>query len=435
MKKEVKVSVILPSLNTAKYMEDCLESICRQTLEEIEIICVDAGSVDGTWEIIQKYQKKDKRISALLSREKSYGCQVNMGIHRAGGKYIAIVDTDDMAELNMYETLFQTAEKYQADFVKADYYRYSDGKGYNIQKNSCRIVQREMDYNCVLEPSKNPDIFRQLYPATWSGIYRRQFLEENNIRHNETPGASYQDTGFWLLTYFLAKRAYFLDIPFYMYRTDNAESSVYDKRKTYCICDEWQYVVQKLGEHGKVKQYDGPVSYIFYRKYKRNLERISMELRREFLHRFSKDFRKWDKYGHLSFEMFSDDEKDELQSIMADPDEYDIALKVRTKQFLSELEKLPELIIYGMGKVGREILGSVKEKGNVICAAVSEKNENYTEMQEIMIRCIDDLGAYRKSAYVVIAVMTEEYRKQMEQKLQELGFEHVVKIPYGLFHY
>ena len=68
-----KVSVIMPSLNVAPYVRECIESVLGQTLREIEIICVDAGSTDGTLEILREYAEKDSRITLIVSDKKSYG--------------------------------------------------------------------------------------------------------------------------------------------------------------------------------------------------------------------------------------------------------------------------------------------------------------------------------------------------------------------------
>ena len=91
---KAKVSVILPSLNVADYMEECLESVINQSLRELEIICVDAGSTDGTKEILDDYAGKDSRITVLQSDIKSYGKQVNIGLDYASGEYIGILETD-----------------------------------------------------------------------------------------------------------------------------------------------------------------------------------------------------------------------------------------------------------------------------------------------------------------------------------------------------
>ena len=90
-----KVSIIMPSLNVASYIEECMESVIHQSLQDIEILCVDAGSTDGTLEILNEYAKKDGRIRVIKSDRKSYGCQMNLGMKKASGKYIGIVETDD----------------------------------------------------------------------------------------------------------------------------------------------------------------------------------------------------------------------------------------------------------------------------------------------------------------------------------------------------
>ena len=106
-----KVSIIMPSLNVAPYIEECIQSACRQTLTDIEILCIDAGSTDGTLEILQEFAKKDTRIRVLHSDVKSYGYQVNLGIKEATGEYVAILETDDYVDASMYETLYDAAVK------------------------------------------------------------------------------------------------------------------------------------------------------------------------------------------------------------------------------------------------------------------------------------------------------------------------------------
>lgn len=69
-KSSEKVSVVLPSLNVKAYIKECMESVCRQSLQEIEIICVDAGSTDGTLEILKEYEKKDARVTLIHSDKK-----------------------------------------------------------------------------------------------------------------------------------------------------------------------------------------------------------------------------------------------------------------------------------------------------------------------------------------------------------------------------
>ncbi len=90
-KEKICISVIMPSLNVAKYMRECLESVLNQKLREIEILCVDAGSTDGTLEILEEFALKDSRIRIIKSEKKSYGYQLNIGISVAKGEYIGII--------------------------------------------------------------------------------------------------------------------------------------------------------------------------------------------------------------------------------------------------------------------------------------------------------------------------------------------------------
>ena len=85
----------MPSLNVVNYIEEAIESVRTQTLQEIEIICIDAGSNDGTWEILTKLAAIDERIVLRHSNRKSYGYQVNLVIDMEKGEYIAVLETDD----------------------------------------------------------------------------------------------------------------------------------------------------------------------------------------------------------------------------------------------------------------------------------------------------------------------------------------------------
>lgn len=128
-----KVTVIMPSLNVVNYIEECLQSVINQTMEALEILCIDAGSTDGTLEILEKYAESDSRIKLLHSEKRSYGYQVNMGIKLAKGKYVAILETDDYVSNTMYEELYQQAIQYNLDYIKADYIRVECIEGENFQ--------------------------------------------------------------------------------------------------------------------------------------------------------------------------------------------------------------------------------------------------------------------------------------------------------------
>ena len=116
---QAKVSIIIPTYNVEEYLEECLDSVCRQTLKDIEILCVNDGSTDGSLEIIKRYAAKDERIVVLDGPNGGYGKAMNRGLDAATGEYIGIVEPDDFIALTMYEDLAKLADENALDFVKA----------------------------------------------------------------------------------------------------------------------------------------------------------------------------------------------------------------------------------------------------------------------------------------------------------------------------
>ena len=114
------ISVIVPVHNTLLYIEECLISILDQTYRELEVLCIDS-STDETTAILNKIAETDSRIRVISDSNSSYGYKVNIGVKEAKGDYIAIVDSDDYIELNMFERLLEVMIEHDADFVKSDH--------------------------------------------------------------------------------------------------------------------------------------------------------------------------------------------------------------------------------------------------------------------------------------------------------------------------
>lgn len=222
-----KVSIVMPSLNVAAYVRECMESVIRQTLKDIEILCVDAGSTDGTWEILRKYADKDKRIKLIRSEKKSYGHQMNLGIREATGSYIGIVETDDYILPKMYERLYTYALDNDADFVKSDYYAFT-----TLDNNQKLLLKcsHKRQYDTPLTKDTYTYSTRLVEPFIWNGIYKRKFLLDHQIWFQETPGAAFQDIGFRYQVALSAERGFFIKDAFYCYRRDNMGSSTYNSK-------------------------------------------------------------------------------------------------------------------------------------------------------------------------------------------------------------
>ncbi len=285
--KRPRVSILLPSLNSGDFIRECLESVVNQTLQDIEIICIDAGSTDGTLEILREYEKKDNRLKVIVSDKKSMGYQYNLGLDVATGDYIGMVETDDWIETNTFESLWTAASRQDVDIVAANHYFY-------YTKPEIRNLPFENLYRCPYEQIFCPkDVLHSfsVTPLIWSAIYRRSMLEENGIRFNETPGASFQDTSFHFMVMTVAKTAFFLNKYFYHYRRDNESQSINSGGKVFCICDEASYYEKFLENRPADKQrLLKPYMAWKYDKYRWNYERIAPQFQWNFLKRFREEF-------------------------------------------------------------------------------------------------------------------------------------------------
>ncbi len=215
-----KISIIVPIYNVNLYLKECLDSLKNQTLKNIEIICVNDGSTDNSFEIIMKYMN-DNRFLILDKKNTGYGDSMNNGFDFASGKFIGIVEPDDFVDFNMFNFLYKKTLFVDIDIVRSNFIVYWEK---NIKKVN-RFNELNKLYNKILRPTDFPNIFL-IAPSIWSGIYNKDFLIKNNIKFLPTPGASYQDTSFFLKTLFKSKNVLFINESFYYYRQTNINSSV-----------------------------------------------------------------------------------------------------------------------------------------------------------------------------------------------------------------
>ena len=315
-----KVSVIVPVYNSEKYLRQCLDSIQAQTLSDIEIICINDGSEDLSPDILLEYARNDGRFIVINKKNEGYGCAMNDGFEIAQGEYIGIVESDDLADYCMYADLYKIACANDADVVKADFYRFIKDKDGKTVKFYEHAAEDPKAYGRVVNPADDDRIFRYQM-NTWSGIYKREFIEKYHIRHNTTPGASFQDNGFWFQTLALAQRVYFVDKPYYMNRRDNAASSVMSKGKVFCMNDEYAFIHDFLEQNPPVKEkFIYAYSLKRVRNYFWNYKRIAKELRRSYLRKISKELKEAQAAGELAREYFTPLEWRRIRMIIENPD-------------------------------------------------------------------------------------------------------------------
>ena len=282
------VSVLMPSLNTVRYIREALDSVVNQTLKNIEIICIDAGSTDGTREIIAEYAERDSRIRIIDSPVKSYGYQMNVGLDSAKGLYIGIVEPDDHILPEMYEELYSQAISEKLDIIKGNCNFFSTEKDGSITSNFHCIFSGCGDmrerYGCVFDIVDAPEVVKEGAFGTWSGIYYRDFLVGNNVKYNESPGASFQDTSFFFQTALCARRFKAVEKAYYNYRVDNPASSRNDKSKLMVLCKEYEYLFGWLDSYPDKNRLSVLEPYVLGRLFSGSLwlvERIGLKSSKE----------------------------------------------------------------------------------------------------------------------------------------------------------
>jgi len=117
-----KISIIIPVYNAEKYLKKCLDSVINQTYKDLEIICVNDGSIDNSLNILKEYKKKESRIIIIDKKNQGVSAARNDGIKKATGEYITFLDSDDWVELNTIEMLYNTLIKNKVDVVRCNYY-------------------------------------------------------------------------------------------------------------------------------------------------------------------------------------------------------------------------------------------------------------------------------------------------------------------------
>ena len=317
-----KVSVIVPIYNVSEYLHEAMDSLVRQTLKDIEIICVNDGSTDNSLEIIQEYAAKDDRIVIITGPNGGYGKAMNKGLDRATGEYIGILEPDDYLHLTMMEDLYEIATRHDLDFVKADFYRFGRNEAGDMSMSYVALDSSNTRYGQLLNPSQDPSLIRFVM-NTWAGIYRRSFLEEYHIRHNETPGASYQDNGFFFQTTVYAQRAMIVNKPYYRNRRDNPNSSVNSKAKVYCANVEYDYIKDILMiDRNLWERFKAMYHWKKFQNCMFTINRIGEQFKYEYLQRMSKEFARAYKQGEFEKDTFTPLEWSKLTLIMEKPDVY-----------------------------------------------------------------------------------------------------------------
>lgn len=222
------ISIIVPVYNTEPYLEQCLNSLVNQSLKDIEIIVVDDGSPDKSFEIYNKFAASDPRVKIIRKENAGVSEARNTGMDMATSSFFMFVDSDDWMPLNGCEILYNEYLRTKADLVVADVYKVVDGKIKRCDVFKNPFTTEDPDFIKKYQKScigycYNPDPAIKWNIAglgsPWNKLYNKRIIEEHNLRFDPYVKGIYDDNLFTLHYLMHVNRVTYVKEPVYYYKT------------------------------------------------------------------------------------------------------------------------------------------------------------------------------------------------------------------------
>lgn len=410
----IKMTVIVPLFNVEKHIAECIDSILFQTLKDIEIICIDDGSVDETVQIITTYMKRFNNIQLIKQKHAGAGVARNKGIEAAKGEFLAFIDADDFYPNNqVLEILFVKAKENHVvlcggglDHIFNDSTIGKDPHGFN-QK-----YKKEGKY-------KYCDVGFE--PGWVRFIYNRKFLKCNNLKlKNHIVG---EDSLFKLEVFAVAEEFYYVPQVIYMYRVGERKlrrkvdniicllsmiRDALDISNYYKLDKQHAYFIRIFQQDNYT-----PICYALENGQKEIIQLVN------------------DIYNHMNLDLIHDLDCEIIPELYHESErkKFIQLCHLRWEAILNSQINYEKIIIYGAGRVGRELLLYLKKhsyKQKLIVAVTKKENCNI-KIDDIELNEITELTQYRDNSIILIATM-EKAQMEIMGLLKELNFNNIIPI-------
>ena len=285
----VKVSVVMPVYNTKRFLKDSINSILNQTLSDLELICVDDGSDDGSLDILYEFAEKDDRVSVFSLNHQGAGNARNFALKYTTGEFLYFMDSDDFLDLNAFEDFCNICESKNLDFmlfkminydVDEDHYYETDY--YNMPKISSFVKDKVFNFKDL------GDLIFNINSSTCSKFYNRDFVIRSGAKFREN--SKFNDNQFFWDVIFSAERIYFLDKHYYT-RTRHSSSLTGSKDKKHIdTIGVFNDIIELFIKHGQLdkfknKLYNNKIHMAFTR-----YNEVNDEFKELFYQEMKKDF-------------------------------------------------------------------------------------------------------------------------------------------------
>ena len=297
----VEISVVIPAYNAIEFLDEAMNSIINQSFRDLEIICVDDGSTDNTLEVLQSYASRDSRIQVYHQENQGPGGATNTGIAKAKGKYIYLMDADDVLDLNALEELYNIMEEKDLDFVifKAIHYDQDTDKYYENDYYTMPILHEHVG-DSVFNWKDLGNVIFNMCVTPWSKLYRHDLIKESGAKF--PLHLIYHDNIFFFEILFNSSRIYFYDKFLYKRRVHSSSLVNSHNEKSVHIIETLNLLVKTFMDYGhfeefKTDLYNRKVSISNYR-----YKLIKEEFKGFFFDEMRKDFVKI--IGHEKYDEF-----------------------------------------------------------------------------------------------------------------------------------
>lgn len=416
----IKISVIIPVYNVEKYLSDCLESVIQQRYRNIEILCVNDGSTDGSLKILEKYANKDCRIKIISQENKGLSAARNNGIRNATGEYICFLDSDDMLEKDALRVISNVLMQSKVDALCFNAKVICEDRSLQEYDRRAAYFTRKKDYPKV---STGTDLFISMMEnddfcvAAWLLVVNRKWLMDKNIYFEE--GIIHEDNKYCIQCYLNASHIGYVKELLYVYRI--RRNSIVTTKPTfhtlYSLVVNYKYTLElMLSDHyeNRIKrQIERYANEILMNIKRINKELDSEEIEKETIEEPTLDF----LFESLQIGRYS------LNEINKD---------IYIAGFNHYLEEAEKIVLYGAGNIGKQVLSYIRHMGlnEKVRSFIVTGPEGYeAEIDHIPVKNIGQIvDVARKEKYLVVLSVGQELQSELRKKCNEYQLSNVLGI-------
>ena len=399
-----KISVIIPIYNMFAWIGHAIEGVEKQTLKELEIICIDDGSTDRTLDVLREYAQRYDNIKIISQPNLGAGPARNRGIEEAHGEYLAFLDADDYY--------------YSKDALEYLYKKAKENNALICRGSSCDDRDSIINYKGLRAErsfAKEGFISKEVFPGPtgyWAGIYNREFLNSNGIRFPSL--RRNQDNVFFAEALAKAGKIYCVPKLIYVYRKEHKGVVYTEERAVSAV--KGDYEILRLSSEYGLDEIFSTWKRDFKGEHRAMLYKFAAAGNREMLELASK------LNVILGGELY---EGDEIAR-------YVDRVKADKSNILDRLKRRDAVYVFGAGTVGKKILAWLQKNGIKPCAViVSALAQNPETVDGIPVKPIEAID--RSQDYEVIIATFWYIQDAIAQTLKEHGVDQITPIDLCVF--